>query len=74
MPPVHGALNHEVLAEQVNNIALETTNYDRAGGLDVLPENSQHNPAFGDLNSPIQLSTSECAGQLGVRGSDISTS
>ncbi|XP_027360635.1 la-related protein 1C-like [Abrus precatorius] len=69
-----GVLNPDMLAEQVHNIALETTNYDGAGALDVLPDTSQHRSAFGDLSSPLQLSTSEGTGQVGMEGSDHSIS
>lgn len=58
-----GVLNPDKLAEQVQNIALETSNYDGAGGLDVQPDTSQHRSTFGDLQ---QLSTS----QVGIQGSD----
>jgi len=65
-------INHDMLAEQMHNIALETTIYDGAGG-PVLPDNSEHTPAFGDL-STLQLSTSEITGQVDIHGSDYSTS
>lgn len=70
----HGVLNHDKLAEQLHNISLETTNYDIPGRLGVLSDNSQHGPVFGDLNNPMQLSTSESAGQVGFHGSDHSIS
>ncbi|KAK7307462.1 hypothetical protein VNO77_40554 [Canavalia gladiata] len=69
-----GVLNSDMLADQVHNIALETTNYDGAGGLDVLPDTSQHRSAYGDLSSPLQLSTAEGTGQVGIQGSDHSIS
>ncbi|TKY70303.1 La-related protein 1B [Spatholobus suberectus] len=69
-----GVLNPDMLAEQVHNIALETSNYDGAGGLDVLPDTSQHRSTFADLRSPLQLPTSEGTGQVGIRGSDHSIS
>ncbi|KAJ1403907.1 Winged helix-like DNA-binding domain superfamily [Sesbania bispinosa] len=72
--PTLGVLNHDMLAEQVQNIALETNSYDGAAGLDVLPDASQNRPAFGDLNSPSPLSTSESTGQVGIHGSDHSIS
>lgn len=67
-------LNQDMLAEQMHNIALETTIYDGAGGPVVLPDNSEHTPAFGDLSTPLQLSTSEITGQVDIHGSDFSTS
>lgn len=84
MPPVQfpnvtgsqtlGVLNHDMLVEQVQSISLETTNNDGVRGLDVLPDASQHRLSFGDLNSPLQLSTSEGTGQVGIQGSDHSIS
>ncbi|XP_045814242.1 la-related protein 1C-like [Trifolium pratense] len=70
----HRVLNHDVLAEQVHNIALEKTIYDGAGGPVVVPNNAEHKPAFGDLNTPLHLSTSESTGQVGLHGSDHSIS
>ncbi|MCI04448.1 ATP synthase A subunit, partial [Trifolium medium] len=70
----HGVLNHDVLAEQVHNIALEKTIYDGAGGPVVVPDNAEHKPAFGDLSTPLHLSTSESTGQVGLHGSDHSIS
>ncbi|KAK7252990.1 hypothetical protein RIF29_37337 [Crotalaria pallida] len=69
-----GMLNLDMLAEQVQNIALETTNYEGLEGLDVLPNASQHRASFGDLNLPLQLSTSEGTGPVGIQGSDHSIS
>ncbi|KAK7360253.1 hypothetical protein VNO77_02236 [Canavalia gladiata] len=57
------------LAEQVQSIALETTNNDDAGGLDV-----SQNRSFGDLNSQYLLSASEGTGQVGIQVSDHSIS
>ncbi|CAJ1930507.1 unnamed protein product [Sphenostylis stenocarpa] len=56
----------DMLAEHVHNIALETSNYDGAGGLDFLSDTSQRRSTFGDLSSPLQLSTSEGTGQKAV--------
>ncbi|XP_061367725.1 la-related protein 1C [Gastrolobium bilobum] len=80
MPPVQfsnvtgsqtlGVLNPDMLAEQVRHVKLVTTDYDGAGGLDVLSDDSQHRSAFGDLNNSLQLSTSEGTGQVGIQGSD----
>ncbi|RDX70488.1 La-related protein 1C, partial [Mucuna pruriens] len=69
-----GVLNPDTLAEQVHNIALETSTYDGAGGLDVLPDISQRRSTFGDFSSPLQLSTSDGTGQFGIQGSDYSIS
>ncbi|KAL2348642.1 hypothetical protein Fmac_002642 [Flemingia macrophylla] len=69
-----GVFNPDMLAEQVNNIALETSNYDGAGGLNALPDTSPHRSAFEDLSGPLQLSTSEGTGQVGIQGSDHSIS
>ncbi|KAK7406855.1 hypothetical protein VNO78_08489 [Psophocarpus tetragonolobus] len=73
-PPVQfsNVLNPDMLAEQVHNIALETTNCDVAGGLEVLPD-SQHRSTFGNPNSLLQLSTSEGSTvQVGIQGPDHS--
>jgi la-related protein 1 len=67
-------LNHDVLAEQVHNIALETTIYEGAGGPVVVPDNSEHKPAFGDFSTPLHLSPRESTGQVGPHGSDHSIS
>jgi len=77
MPPVQfsnattpGESNPDILAEQVHNIALETSNYDGPGALEVLHDTSQqHRSTFGDLSSPLQLSTGEGTGQVGIQGS-----
>ncbi|XP_019423396.1 PREDICTED: la-related protein 1C-like isoform X2 [Lupinus angustifolius] len=69
-----GTSNHDMLAEQVQNIALESPNYDGVGGLDVVHDASQHRPSFGNLNNPLQFSTTEGSGQVGVQGSDHSIS
>ncbi|XP_020216475.1 la-related protein 1C [Cajanus cajan] len=57
-----GVLNPDMLAEQMHNIALETSNFDGAGGLDPLSDTSQHSSTFGDLSNPLQHSTSEGTG------------
>lgn len=64
-----GVLNPDMLAEQVHNIALETSDYDGAGGPDVLPDTSRHRSTFRDL----QLSTSEGPGpgQVGIQEAQI---
>ncbi|BAT99944.1 hypothetical protein LR48_Vigan499s004700 [Vigna angularis] len=76
MPPVQFSnvptpeeSNPDMLAEQVHNIALETSNYDGPGGVEVLPDTSQHRSTFGDLSSPLKLSTGEGTGQVGIQGS-----
>ncbi|TKY58306.1 La-related protein 1C [Spatholobus suberectus] len=68
LPNVRGSQIGQ-LAEQVQSIALETTNNDDAGVLDA----SQNRP-FGDLNSQYLLSTSEGTGQVGIQVSDHSIS
>lgn len=67
--PIPEESNPDMLAEQVHNIALETSNYDGPGGLEGLPDTSQHRSTFGDLSSPLQLSTGEGTGQVGIQGS-----
>ncbi|KAE9596564.1 putative winged helix-turn-helix DNA-binding domain-containing protein [Lupinus albus] len=67
-------LNHDVLAEQVQNIALESTNYDGVGGLDAVHDASQHRPSLGNLNNPLQFPTREVSGQVGNQDSDHSIS
>lgn len=57
-----GVLNPDMLAEQMHNFALETSNFDGAGGLDPLSDTSQHSSTFGDLSNPLQHSTSEGTG------------
>ncbi|XP_047166672.1 la-related protein 1C-like [Vigna umbellata] len=76
MPPVQFSnvptpeeSNPDMLAEQVHNIALETSNYDGPGGVEVLPDTSQHRSTFGDLSSPLKLSIGEGTGQVGIQGS-----
>ncbi|CAL0314489.1 unnamed protein product [Lupinus luteus] len=63
-----GTLNHDMLAKQVQNIALESSNYDGVGGLDAVHDASSH------LNNPLQFSTREGSGELGIQGSDHSIS
>ncbi|XP_020202770.1 la-related protein 1C [Cajanus cajan] len=71
LPNVRGSQTIGQLAEQVQSIALETTNNDDAGVLDAA---SQNRP-FGDLNSQYMLSTSEGTGsQVGIQVSDHSIS
>ncbi|KAK7250830.1 hypothetical protein RIF29_33545 [Crotalaria pallida] len=57
------------LADQVQNVALETVNNDGTGGLDVL-----QNRLDGDLNSWFPHSSSEGTGQVGIQISDHSIS
>lgn len=57
------------LADQVQNIALGTTNNNGAGGLDV----SQNRP-FGELNSQFLIPTGEGTSQVGIQVSDHSIS
>jgi len=52
------------VAEEVDNIGVETTNYNGLGGLEVLPDTSQHRSTFGNLSSPLQHSSSEGTGQV----------
>ncbi|ESW28188.1 hypothetical protein PHAVU_003G266200 [Phaseolus vulgaris] len=69
LPNSRGSQTIGQLAEQVQNITLETTNNDDAGVLDV----SQNRP-FGDLNGQYLLSTGESTGQVGIQVSDHSIS
>ncbi|KAK7376146.1 hypothetical protein VNO78_35000 [Psophocarpus tetragonolobus] len=65
VPNVRGSQIIGQLAEQVQSIALDTTNNDDAGVLDV-----SQNRSFGDLNSQYLLSTGEGTGQVGMQVSD----
>lgn len=68
LPNFRGSGTTGQLAEQVQSIALETTNND-VGVLDA----SQIRP-FGDLNSQYLISTSEATAQVGIQVSDHSIS
>ncbi|KAK7309381.1 hypothetical protein RJT34_06054 [Clitoria ternatea] len=64
-----GLLNPDMLAEKMQNIAMEATSCDGAGGIDVLPDTSQHRSAFGDLSNPLQPSSaSQGMGHVGIQG------
>ncbi|XP_014510226.1 la-related protein 1C [Vigna radiata var. radiata] len=69
LPNSRGSQTVGQLAEQVQNITLETTMNDDTGVLDV----SQDSP-FGELNGQYLLSTSESTGQVGIQVSDHSIS
>jgi len=69
LPNSRGSQTIGQLAEQVQNITLETTNNDDTGVLDV----SQNRP-FGELNGQYLLSTGESTGQVGIQVSDHSIS
>ncbi|KAK7346319.1 hypothetical protein VNO80_20835 [Phaseolus coccineus] len=69
LPNSRGSQTIGQLAEQVQNITLETTNNDDAGVIDV----SQNRP-FGELNGQYLLSTGESTGQVGIQVSDHSIS
>ncbi|XP_019424139.1 PREDICTED: la-related protein 1B-like isoform X2 [Lupinus angustifolius] len=66
---VTGSETIEKLADQVQNIALETTNNAAAGGLDV-----SHNRPNGDLNCQFLHSSGEGNSQAGIQVSDKSIS
>ncbi|BAT75350.1 hypothetical protein LR48_Vigan01g174200 [Vigna angularis] len=69
LPNSRGSQTVGQLAEQVQNITLETTINDDTGVLDV----SQNRP-FGELNGQYLLSTGESTGQVGIQVSDHSIS
>lgn len=67
--------SHDMLAERVQSIALDnTTCKDGEGRVDVLFDASENKSPFGDLNSRLQLSTTEGTGEVQIQGSDHSIS